>query len=203
MDFTAVSDSNGVVRVSPDLDVGDYVMTITNPVTGEVKSTDVVISKAASTTSISSVTFAHGVTLTANILPGNLSGEVVFTVNGNMQCREDVVNSKATITLRNLDSGKYTAVVTFKGTANYNASSSSQITFDVDEYDYVISAPDVTKDYGGLEKFNITLTKNNVSIADANVKITLNNVDYTKTTDKNGKISMDIHNLDTGFMELL
>ena len=87
MDFTAVSDSNGVVRVSPDLDVGDYVMTITNPVTGEVKSTDVVISKAASTTSISSVTFAHGVTLTANILPGNLSGEVVFTVNGNMQCK--------------------------------------------------------------------------------------------------------------------
>ena len=198
VNLTAVSDSNGVVRVSPDLDAGSYVMTITNPVTGEVKSSDVVISKASSTVSISSATFAHGVTLTANILPGNISGEVVFTINGNQDYSEDVVNSKSSITLRNMDSGKYTAVVTFKGNANYNASTSSQITIDVDEYDYVISAPDVTKDYGGPEKFNITLTKNNAPIANANVKITLNDVDYTKTTDKNGKISMDISNLDAG-----
>ncbi|MEE0943459.1 MAG: Ig-like domain repeat protein [Methanobrevibacter sp.] len=198
LDLTAVSDSNGVVRVSPDLDAGNYLMTITNPVTGEVKSSDVVISKASSTVSISSSTFAHGVTLSANILPGNISGEVVFTINGKQDYSEDVVNSKSSITLRNMDSGKYTAVVTFKGNANYNASTSSQITFDVDEYDYVISAPDVTKDYGGPEKFNITLTKNNAPIANANVKITLNDVDYTKTTDKNGKISMDISNLDAG-----
>ena len=198
LNLTAVSDSNGVVRVSPDLDAGNYVMTVTNPVTGEVKSSDVVISKASSTTSISSETFAHGVTLTANVLPGNISGEVVFTINGNQDYSEDVVNSKASITLRNLESGKYTAVVTFKGNSNYNASTSAQITFDVDEYDYVISAPDVTKNYGGAEKFNITLTKNNVPIANANVKITLNDVDYTKTTDSNGKISMDISNLDAG-----
>ncbi len=198
LNFTVVSDSNGVVRVSPDLDAGNYVMTVTNPVTGEVKSSDVVISKASSTISISSSTFAHGVTLSATILPGNISGEVVFTINGKQDYSEDVVNSKSSITLRNMDSGKYTAVVTFKGNANYNASTSSQITFDVDEYDYVISAPDVTKDYGGPEKFNITLTKNNAPIANANVKITLKDVDYTKTTDKNGKISMDISNLDAG-----
>ena len=198
LNFTVVSDSNDVVRVSPDLDAGNYVMTVTNPVTGEVKSSDVVISKASSTISISSSTFAHGVTLSATILPGNISGEVVFTINGKQDYSEDVVNSKSSITLRNMDSGKYTAVVTFKGNANYNASTSSQITFDVDEYDYVISAPDVTKDYGGPEKFNITLTKNNAPIANANVKITLNDVDYTKTTDKNGKISMDISNLDAG-----
>ena len=198
LNFTVVSDSNDVVRVSPDLDAGNYVMTVTNPVTGEVKSSDVVISKASSTISISSSTFAHGVTLSATILPGNISGEVVFTINGKQDYSEDVVNSKSSITLRNMDSGKYTAVVTFKGNANYNASTSSQITFDVDEYDYVISAPDVTKDYGGPEKFNITLTKNNAPIANANVKITLKDVDYTKTTDKNGKISMDISNLDAG-----
>ena len=198
LDLTAVSDSNGVVRVSPDWDAGNYVMTVTNPVTGEVKSNDVVISKASSTISISSATFAHGVTLTANILPGNISGEVVFTINGNQDYSEDVANSKASITLRNMDSGKYTAVVTFKGNANYNASTSSQITFDVDEYDYVISAPDVTKYYGGAEKFNITLTKNNAPVANANVKITLNGKNYTKSTDNNGKISMDINDLDVG-----
>ena len=198
VNFTAVSDSNGVVHVSPELNVGKYVMTITNPVTGEVKSNEVVISKAASTITIRSESFVHGVTLTANILPGNISGEVLFTINGNQYYSEDVVNSKASITLRNLDSGKYTAVVTFNGNTNYNASSSSQITFDVDEYDYVISAPDVTKDYGGLERFNITLTKNNVPTANANVIITINGVNYTKSTDNNGKISMDINNLDAG-----
>ena len=198
IDYTAVSDSNGVVRISPELNVGNYVMTITNPVTGEVKSNEVVISKAASTINIRSEPFAHGVTLTANMLPGNISGEVIFTINGNQYYSEDVVNSKASITLRNLDSGKYTAVVTFNGNTNYNASSSSQITFDVDEYDYVISAPDVTKNYGGSERFNITLTKNNVPIDNANVIITINGVNYNKNTDNNGKISIDINNLDAG-----
>ncbi|WP_422655805.1 Ig-like domain repeat protein [Methanobrevibacter sp. UBA188] len=178
-------------------------MTVTNPVTGEVKSSDVVISKAISTTAISSETFPNGVTLTANVLPGNISGEVVFTINGNQDYSEDVADSKASITLRNLDSGKYTAVVTFNGNSNYNASTSSQITFDIDEYDYVISAPDVTKYYGEPEKFNITLTKNNVPVVNANVKITLNDVDYTKNTDKNGKISMNISDLNVGVYDVV
>jgi len=55
----------------------------------------------------------------------------------------------------------------------------------------VINAPDVTKNYGGSEKLEITLTEDNAPIANKNVLINLNGVNYTKATNANGKISMD------------
>jgi hypothetical protein len=200
--FTDISDVNGVAGVDINLDTGKYTITTINPVTGEVKTNNVDISKTNSSTYISSKTFAHGVTLTANINPSNLSGEAVFIINGYMNYTEKVVNSKASITL-NLDVGYYTAKVTFNGTSNYKESSSNIITFHVDEQDLVISAPDVIKDYGGLERFNVTLTMNNVPVANVDVKISLNNVNYTKSTDEKGKISLNIDDLDAGIYSVV
>ncbi len=54
-----------------------------------------------------------------------------------------------------------------------------------------IYAPDVTKYYGGSERFVVTL-KNDYGnpVADADVKIRINGVDYTRTTNSNGIASM-------------
>lgn len=66
----------------------------------------------------------------------------------------------------------------------------------------VINAPDVTKNYGGSEKLEITLTEDNAPIANKNVLINLNGVNYTKATNANGKISMDT-NFNSGIYNAL
>ena len=57
----------------------------------------------------------------------------------------------------------------------------------------VLNVPDVTKNYGGSERLEVTLTENNNPIAGAKININLNGVDYPKTTDTNGKASMAIN----------
>ena len=62
----------------------------------------------------------------------------------------------------------------------------------------IIDAPDVTKYYGGSERFAVTLKDlNGNPIFNANIKITINGNTYTKTTDKNGETSIGI-NLNSG-----
>lgn len=60
-----------------------------------------------------------------------------------------------------------------------------------------IMAPNVTKDYGGSENLEITLTWGDSPIANANVNIKVNGSKYTKTTDSEGKAYMPIE-LDAG-----
>ena len=66
----------------------------------------------------------------------------------------------------------------------------------------IIYAPDVTKYYGGSERFAVTLKDlNGKPIANANIKITINGQTYTKTTDNNGETSMGI-NLNSGIYDV-
>ena len=66
----------------------------------------------------------------------------------------------------------------------------------------IIDAPDVTKYYGGSERFSVTLKYSNGNpIANANIKITINGQTYTKTTDSNGETSMGI-NLNSGVYDV-
>ena len=54
-----------------------------------------------------------------------------------------------------------------------------------------VNAPDVTKYYGGPERFVVTLKNDNGNpVADTEVKININGVDYTRTTDSRGTASM-------------
>ena len=61
-----------------------------------------------------------------------------------------------------------------------------------------ITAPDVTMNYGENKNLQITLTEDDMPIANVNVLISLNKVNYTQTTNNNGKISMPINNLNSG-----
>lgn len=61
-----------------------------------------------------------------------------------------------------------------------------------------LSAPDVTKYYGGSEKFVVKLTDNAGNpLSGQSITITLNGAKYTRTTDSNGQTSMAI-NLNSG-----
>ena len=66
---------------------------------------------------------------------------------------------------------------------------------------YKVLAPDVTKYYGGSERFVVTVKKDNKPVAGAEVKIHLNGQTYTKTTDNNGETSIGI-NLNSGVYDV-
>ena len=54
----------------------------------------------------------------------------------------------------------------------------------------VLDVPDVTKYYGGSERLVVTLTDGKNPIVNAQIKININGVDYSRTTDSNGVASM-------------
>ena len=55
-----------------------------------------------------------------------------------------------------------------------------------------LEVPDVTKDYGGSEQLQITLTEGGSPVANADVNININNKDYIKTTDAKGKAYLEL-----------
>ena len=56
-----------------------------------------------------------------------------------------------------------------------------------------LEASDVTKYYGGSEKYTVTLTNNGVAIADANVKISIDGKTQTVKTNSKGQASVDLN----------
>ena len=102
---------------------------------------------------------------------------------------------------------KYTArpgeSVVFTSTVNENGIVTASIgdisySIKIAEWSFNITAPNVTKYYGGSERFVVTLEDNKGNpIANADVKITINGNPYTRTTDSNGVASMAI-NLNSG-----
>ena len=129
-------------------------------------------------------------TLTANVNSPEVSGKITFDVNG-VKYSETVKDGKATLKLSNLNPGSYIVKATYDGNNNYATSSSKSISFDVGAGGVTISAPDVTKFYGGPERFVVTLKDNaNAPIANAKFTININGVDYERTTNSEGVASM-------------
>ena len=67
---------------------------------------------------------------------------------------------------------------------------------------FEIDAQPLVKYYHGRERFTVKLTDDAKAIADAEVKITINGVDYYRTTDKEGIASMAI-NLNSGKYDVI
>ena len=118
------------------------------------------------------------------------SKNVVVSIGG--KTYEDSLEPKGIveIDLSGLPGGVYDARISYDNYLNINL----PITI---ESSTVLDVPDVTKDYGGPERLEITLTESGSPIASADVNININGADYTRTTDANGKASLGL-NLNAG-----
>lgn len=129
------------------------------------------------------------------VLPDDATGKVNTKINGK-EYSANVNNGNANIVISNLKHGVYDVTVIYGGDSQYN-SVKGTTSFIVDK-NIDLSVPDVTKYYGGSERLYVYLKdKNNQPISHADVKINLNGVDYTRTTDEKGIVSMGI-NLNSG-----
>ena len=137
------------------------------------------------------------VVLIAEVTPGNASGEVIFTVNGE-NYTAFLNDSKAVYTLSDLTAGDYLVNATYTGDETYLSSISDNVNFTVEKESYNISAPDLVKYYSGPERFTVNLTDSKGNpLTNATVQILINGNSYNRTTDENGIASMAI-NLNSG-----
>ena len=139
------------------------------------------------------ITLGDNATVVVNGLK-NATGEVTVTIKSNKWTGK-INKGTANIIVTDLTEN-VTANVNYAGDDKYNpASTTIKITVNPN---VIIYAPDVTKYYGGSERFAVTLKDlNGKPIANADIKITINGQTYTKTTDNNGETSIGI-NLNSG-----
>ena len=190
--YVKTTDKSGKVFIPVDLDSGEYTVTVSYK--NILTTAKITVNKIKTNTELTLTQKSrNSVTLTATVSP-TATGKVTFNVNGKSYSK-NIKNSKATLTLTNLTSGSYTVKATYNGAANY-AKSSGNINFEIAEIN--IKTQNLTLNYGETKDLTATLTQGSFKIANENVKISINGVDYTKTTDKNGKITLAINNLDSG-----
>ena len=195
--FKATTDGDGFANFNLNLGVGSYTIAAVNPVTGEEKQFEIIITKANPLITLTKSQDDNEVTLTARLTPTTATGNVVFTVGG-AKYAVSVKNGKATLTLTDLSEGTYTAVANYVGDNNFNNVLSSLINFTILAPRITVSAPDLVKMYNDDKSFVVTVKNNNVPVRGEIVNITFDGEVYSLKTDGNGVISILIEDYDSG-----
>ena len=151
--------------------------------------------------------YSEGISLKDNILTvhgyynGNfLSGDITLNIAGKTFKKSLDSKGLASFDLNGLSGGIHDATISCVGGIG---GSTSEFTIPIPiESSTKLDVPDVTKNYGGSERLEVTLTEGGSPVANANVNININGVDYSRTTDSKGKASMAI-NLPVGTYDVI
>ena len=187
----ATVDENGTVTA---VGQGTAIITVTvgRGIVYVVNSTNV-------TVFVSKNGFEPNVTLEGNTLtvevPENATGDITLVI-GNETIVAPIKDGVATFDLSDVPAGDYDASIMYEGDRLYDG---FEIEYPISILsDFIITAEDVTKYYGGPERFEVTITDGKGQpIANADLSITINGQKYDKTTDANGQTSIGI-NLNSG-----
>ncbi|MBR6023617.1 MAG: Ig-like domain repeat protein [Methanobrevibacter sp.] len=144
------------------------------------------------------VSFIENNTLEIKAVPSGYLSE--YTGNVSVKIKDKtfdavLTSGEAQVNITGLSPGTYDAKIIYSGNAEYYP---SQFIIPLTIESYVnLEVPDVTKEYGGPQCLEVTLTERGSPVAGADVNINLNGIDYTKTTDSEGKAALAI-NLNAG-----
>ncbi|WP_298524947.1 Ig-like domain repeat protein [uncultured Methanobrevibacter sp.] len=195
-EYSAKTDSTGFASANVDLPVGTYTVTIVNLRNGEQKQSKLTVYKTTPKITLTKSKRGDTLLLTADLAHDSAVGNVVFTMGSN-KYTTGVKNGKAILALNVLDEGSYEAYANYIGDYNFNNIISPTIKFDYVRTDYALSASDVSKYYGGPEKFTANLTNFNKPVEGAIITLQIGDESYNITTDSNGIATFDA-NLDPG-----
>ena len=182
------TNENGTAQLTINLNTGEYIITATNPETGEQYSNTItVISKIQENHDLTKY-YRNESQYSVKIIKSN--GEVArkgekVTLNINGVLYERYTNENGTATLNiNLRPGTYIITAEYEGC---QASNNIKVL-------PTLQAKDLTKKYGTANPFEATLL-NGQGKPQANEKITfnINGVFYDRTTDENGTARLNIN----------
>ncbi len=126
----------------------------------------------------------------------NATGNVTARVQGGI-CSAPIVGGNATIIVSGIELNT-TATIYYAGDDNYNPVSTTVNITVKPKSDVNIVAENVTKYYGGPERFVANIYDSELNpIVNKSVNITINGITYTRNTDVNGTVSLAI-NLGSG-----
>jgi len=209
VDYTVRTDSNGQASIPIDtLSPGKYTATISYKGSANYKASTttakITVTKASTVISVQDVSVAYKdpngklVTTITNEHGKPLVVNLNIELNGKTYTVRTDSNGQANIPIDTLTPGNYTATISYKGSANYKASTTTaKIT--VTKSDTIISAPDVSiayKDPNG--KLVTTITNEHEKPLVVNLNIELNGKTYTVRTDSNGQANIPIDTLTPG-----
>ncbi len=199
--FKATTDDNGFAKAKIDLAVGNYVLTVTNPVTGEKKQLTVEILKADSQCQLSVSQSGSVVTIEAVISPSQATGCVYFAGLGSVR-EVDVENGVARLILDDLSPGDYNVSATYSGDDNFRVSNDNEI-FSVLKNPYHLLSYNYWGYYGLSGTMARILDDENHGVEGEIVKATILNKTYTTITDEDGDAVFDLNFLDVGNYSVL
>ena len=131
----------------------------------------------------------------------SIDGLVTFTING-QEYFATVYNGKACLNITFEKDGIYTVTAQFK--SSRIVSNPVNFTINVVKTNHsnlVIETKDVSKFYGGSEKYVATLYYEGKALSGVNAKVTVAGKEYPIKTDENGKLSLDL-NLPVGVYDV-
>lgn len=189
-EFKQTTDDMGVATLEVNLDKGNYNVAAVNPITGEMKNSTLIITKSTPNLSLSLVREGAGDVLKV-VLPKTATGYIDIVLD-NVGTFTLEVND-GVCSLEDLDSGEYSAVVTYYGNDEFNPVSKS-IKFNVSEVlTSVLTSSKVTTTYGTSKNIIVTLkdSKGNLLVGKW-VTVVLNGKKYSAEIKTNGKASIAI-----------
>ena len=184
-EYDAVTDEYGYASADVDLPVGTHTVTAVNMYNGEKKQSKITIFKTTPTLTVSKSKRGDSVFITASFSQTSAVGNVIFTMGSNKYVTI-IEGGKAVLALIVLDEGSYEVYANYIGDPNFNNIISETLPFNYEHTNYTITAPAVSKYYGGSEKFAVTLTNFNNPVAGEIVQITIGDKVYNITTDSRG-----------------
>ena len=122
------------------------------------------------------------------------TGNVIASVNG-IKYTVPIENSAATIIIPNLTAGNHTVTVVYRGDNNYDPviMDVNVVVADKEEKSEIITLSNVTKYFGGSERFVVNITDSEGNpVANKSVIIVVNGQKYDRTTKADGTTSIGL-----------
>ena len=204
--FTLTTDKNGVAHLKVDFAPGKYVVTATNPYSGEKTKSTIVVEKAF-------VTLKHGTQKTYvspntkykfKVTLKTRHGEIlkfkdiVFKFNNKKTTVKTNAKGVATFTVPALKKGTYPISYHYKGNALYLSTAGDGKIYVVTQA-AKLKASDLKMTYNDGSKFKVSVKDyNNKVLANKNVKFTLNGKTTNVKTNAKGVASLAVGSLKPG-----
>ena len=196
--YNRTSDDEGNAYLNINLNVGDYIITSTNPKGLSVANTITVIK--SNTTIVGSDAYIivdtnrqYNVTLTGEGNKSVSSVAVYFNYAGISQTAITDENGVASIIISNISEGTYTIKYGFDGNGNY-LDSNGQNKLVVANSTVFLIGKDLKMVYKDGSRFNVTLTDlDRNPLANETISFTINGRTYNRTTNDDGVASLVIN----------
>ena len=203
--YTTTTNKNGVAKFRANLNPGKYVVTATNPYSGESIKNNLVVNKDKTSITANSKTYilpynyyTYFVTLTSAHGTPVKNAKVTFSYANKTVTAKTNANGKASTVIPLLSKGTYKITYTFKGTKGYSASSATGTIY-IKSASNKLTASDLKMQYKDGSKFAVTFTDNNNKVLSGKtITFKLNGKDYSAKTNSKGIAKLAVGDLKPG-----